>query len=114
MLTYSVVVLNAGPAAAGNVQVEFTPPPGSTSIQTGGLGWVCSSGSTLTCGRGALAAGSVAPTLTVTLTVPPGGGWITATAVVASSQRDPVITNNTGVLSTFRGRPSVWIPLLMR
>ncbi|ABQ90727.1 choice-of-anchor Q domain-containing protein [Roseiflexus sp. RS-1] len=113
-LTYSVVVLNAGPAAAGNVQVEFTPPPGSTSIQTGGLGWVCSSGSTLTCERGALAAGSVAPALTVTLTVPPGGGWITATAVVASSQRDPVITNNTGVLSTFRGRPSVWIPLLMR
>ncbi|MGQ9547893.1 MAG: choice-of-anchor Q domain-containing protein [Roseiflexus sp.] len=113
-LTYSVVVLNSGPAAAGNVQVEFTPPPGSTGIQTGGLGWVCSSGSTLTCGRGALAAGSVAPALTVTLTVPPGGGWITATAVVASSQRDPVITNNTGVLRVFRGRPSVWIPLLIR
>ncbi len=113
-LTYSVVVRNAGPAVAGMVRLEFRPPPDSTDIQSSGSGWVCSINSTLACERGVLAVDGVAPALTVTLTVPPGGGWITATAVVASSQRDPVITNNTGVLSTFRGRPSVWIPLLMR
>jgi CSLREA domain-containing protein/uncharacterized repeat protein (TIGR01451 family) len=114
VLTYSVVVLNAGPGAAGSVQVQFTPPPGSTNLQTGGIGWDCVIAGVITCGRGALAASGVAPAITITLRVPSVGGVSTATAVVSSTQRDPVPTNNTATLSVFRGRPYLWMPLVTR
>lgn len=113
-LTYTIVVVNAGPGAAGSVQVQFTPPPGSTNIQASGAGWECTVSGTLTCDRGVLAVNGVAPAITVTLDVPPTGGVSTATAVVSSTQRDPAPVNNTAVLSVFRGRPYIWIPLVAR
>lgn len=113
-LTYTIVVLNAGPGAAGSVQVQFTPPPGATNLQTGGAGWDCVVAGAVTCVRGALAASGVAPALTITLRVPSPGGVSVATAVVSSTQRDPVPANNTATLSVFRGRPLLWIPLIAR
>lgn len=114
VLTYTVVVLNAGPGATGSVQVQFTPPPGATNLQTGGTGWDCVIAGAVTCARGALAASGVAPALTITLRVPSPGGVSTATAVASSPQRDPVPANNTATLSVFRGRPLLWIPMVTR
>ncbi|WP_448544752.1 choice-of-anchor Q domain-containing protein [Roseiflexus sp.] len=113
-LTYSAIVTNAGPGAAGSVQIQFTPPPGATGIQTGGAGWTCTVATTVSCIRGALGVASVAPVLTITLVVPPGSGTITASAIVSSSQPDPQSSNNTATASTFRGRRSTWIPLVTR
>ncbi|MFQ3634101.1 choice-of-anchor Q domain-containing protein [Roseiflexus sp.] len=114
MLTFSVVVLNAGPGAAGSVQVEFTLPSGSTNVQASGVGWDCIVSSAVTCGRGALAVNGVAPAITITLNVPSPGGVSTATAVVSSTQRDPALANNTATLSVFRGRAYLWMPLVIR
>lgn len=114
VLTYSIVVLNAGPGAAGSVQVQFTPPSGATNLQTGGMGWDCVIASAVTCGRGALSAGGVAPAVTIALRVPSPGGVSTATAMVSSTQRDPAPANNTATLSVVRGRPYIWIPLVTR
>ncbi|MCS6939597.1 MAG: DUF11 domain-containing protein, partial [Roseiflexus sp.] len=114
VLTYTVVVLNAGPGATGSVQVQFTPPPGSTNLQTSGAGWDCIIAGSVTCVRGALAASGVAPAITISLRVPSPGGVSTATATVSSPQRDPVLTNNTATLAVFRGRPYLWIPLVTR
>lgn len=114
VLTYSIVALNAGPGAVGSVQVQFTPPPGATNLQTGGIGWDCVVAGAVTCGRGALAASGVAPAITVSLRVPSPGGVSTATATVSSTQRDPVPANNTATLNVFRGRPYLWIPLITR
>jgi CSLREA domain-containing protein/uncharacterized repeat protein (TIGR01451 family) len=114
VLTYSVVVLNAGPGAAGSVQVQFTPPPGATNLQTGGIGWDCIIAGVVACGRGALSASGVAPAITISLRVPSPGGVSTATATVSSTQRDPAPANNTMTLSVVRGRPYLWIPLVTR
>ncbi|MCS6842014.1 MAG: CSLREA domain-containing protein [Roseiflexus sp.] len=114
VLTYTVVVLNAGPSAAGSVQVQFTPPPDSTGVQTGGSGWDCIIAGGVTCVRGVLAASGVAPALTITLRVPSPGGISPATATVSSTQRDPAPANNTATLSVFRGRPYLWMPLVIR
>ncbi len=114
VLTYSIVALNAGPGAVGSVQVQFTPPPGATNLQTGGIGWDCVVAGAVTCSRGALAASGVAPAITISLRVPSPGGVSTATATVSSPQRDPVPANNTATLNVFRGRPYLWIPLITR
>lgn len=114
VLTYSIVVLNAGPGAAGSVQVQFTPPSGATNLQIGGTGWDCVIVGAVTCGRGALSAGGVAPAVTITLRVPSPGGVSTATATVSSTQRDLAPANNTATLSVVRGRPYLWIPLVTR
>ncbi|PMP74733.1 MAG: hypothetical protein C0183_20810 [Roseiflexus castenholzii] len=114
VLTYSIIVLNAGPGAAESVQVQFTPPAGATSLQIDGIGWDCIVAGVVTCGRGALAASGVAPALTIGLRVPSPGGVSTATATVSSAQRDPAPVNNTATLSVFRGRPYLWLPLIKR
>lgn len=114
VVVYSAIVANTGPGATGSIQLQFTPPIGASNVQLAGAGWDCVFGSTISCVRGALAAGDVAPALTVTLTVPPGGGAISANAIVTSGQTDPQSANNSASTTTFRGRVYAWLPWTVR
>jgi uncharacterized repeat protein (TIGR01451 family) len=99
MLTYTLVVSNAGPANAANVVTTDTLPTGVTfgsanPTQTG------VSGSVVNWSLGTVNANTTR-TIVVTVTVNAGtSGVITNTAVVTTTTPDPNPTNNTSTVTT--------------
>jgi len=95
-LPLTLNVSNIGPAAATNVRLTDTLPPGTAFVSATTTAGTCQhSNGTLTCNLGTLPSGGSA---TIVLTVSPTiGGSHTNRAVVAADQADPVATNNAAV-----------------
>jgi uncharacterized repeat protein (TIGR01451 family) len=97
-IAFNIVVANAGPDAAGAVNLSYPLPSGDITFASGvGSGWSCSSSSgTVTCTRATLAAAASAP---LVLTVDVSGGYdganpIVTSVTVSSAIADPVNGNN--------------------
>jgi uncharacterized repeat protein (TIGR01451 family) len=97
-LTYSITVSNNGPAAAFNIIVTDTLPPGVTYAGS----TVPCTGTPLSCTVGNLGAGeSVTFTINVTVSASQASGsTLTNVASVAADQQDPDTTDNTASAST--------------
>jgi uncharacterized repeat protein (TIGR01451 family) len=91
-LTYSLDVLNAGPATATSTLLSNALPAGVTLISAQPSTGSCSGASTLSCSLGSIAAGKHA-TITIQAT-PNVAGNLIDTASVASSVADPNAANN--------------------
>src|SRR5262249_48592326 len=94
---YTVVVTNAGPSTANDVEVSDPTPPGLMFVSNSGA---CTTA--FPCALGTLAPGA-SRTITTTFTVPLGyttPNPIAQTASVASSTSDPTPGNNTATAQT--------------
>ncbi len=103
LLTYTIVVQNAGPSHAPAVQVVDTlPSDGVTFVSaTASQGSCSEAGGTVTCALGALTAGSAA-TVTITVQVDASftGSVLSNTASVFTTATDPDIANNSDTETT--------------
>jgi len=113
-ITYSIVVNNAGPDAAGTVQMDFPLPAGLTFVSATGPGWACGAPN-VTCTIGSLPVGN--STITIVATVPGGsaaGTIYSGTATLTSTTPDPDPANNTAAMSTTvgAGAPATPVPSL--
>ncbi len=95
-VAYSLAVTNAGPSDAANLIVTDTLPAGVTFVSASGTGWSCSNTGnvSVTCTRPALATGTAAPSIAITVTAPAQGAALTNQSNVTSSTTDPVPGNN--------------------
>jgi uncharacterized repeat protein (TIGR01451 family) len=92
-LTYTLGVMNNGPAIATNVTVTDTLPSQVSYVSAISSQGTCSQASgTVTCSVGAMASGATA-TITITVTAVTRGS-VTNTASVTATQTDPVMGNN--------------------
>ena len=96
---FTISVNNAGPAAATNVQLTDTLPPGTQFVSATTTAGVCQhTNGRLLCSLGTLNSGNTA---TIVLTVRPTiAGAHTNQAVISADQADPVATNNSAVSTT--------------
>jgi uncharacterized repeat protein (TIGR01451 family) len=100
-LTYTVIVTNAGPAAATSIKVVNTLPPGAVFGSAGGVGWDCGNpvAGVVTCALPTLAAGARAAFLGIAVTAPSQGGTLKLTATVSAAEGDSAVANNTATES---------------
>jgi uncharacterized repeat protein (TIGR01451 family) len=103
-LSYVVTITNNGTdPSSGTITVTDTLPAGVTAASAAGSGWSCGapSGGVITCTTTAVVnATSAWPSITFSMTAPAsGGGGVTNSATVSSSQ-DGNATNNTASVST--------------
>jgi uncharacterized repeat protein (TIGR01451 family) len=97
-LTYSFVVTNAGPKAAGNVVVTDQLPASATFVSATATTGSCTGGVTVTCALGSIGVGI---TEIVTIVVTPGQiGPLANTATVTTGSRDPDLSDNATTVST--------------
>lgn len=98
-ITYTVVVANAGPSDAQNVQLTDALPTGasySSHTVTSGTGTCTATASNVSCSQSTLAPGA---TFVVEIVVDlnetlPDGGLATNTALVSTDTKDPNLSNN--------------------
>jgi uncharacterized repeat protein (TIGR01451 family) len=94
-ITYTLLVSNAGPDAAVDVEVVDTLPAGVAFVSAIGDGWTCvAAGSTVTCTLPALADGADT-TVSIVATAPTTEGTITNAATVSAATDDPSTADNT-------------------
>jgi uncharacterized repeat protein (TIGR01451 family) len=100
-VTYSLLVANAGPAAATAISVVTTVPQGVTFSSAGGMGWSCSDpvAQVVTCTLPSLVTGAKAALIGIAVTAPAQGGTFRAAAKVTATEADPVPGNNTAAES---------------
>lgn len=99
-LTYTAVVINAGPQAANAMSTTFGVPGGATFGSAMGAGWACAFTAPLvTCTSPSLAKGA-SGTITIVVTAPAAGGAISATAKVTSMTADSSNLNNSSTTMT--------------
>lgn len=95
---YELSVSNAGPGSAQAVVVDDTLPAGVSFVSAEGTGWACTNnGTAVRCTRDDLASGATAPTIAVTVGVPPAtatGATLRNVAQVSSRTQDPDPSNN--------------------
>src|SRR5699024_4028362 len=92
--SWRIDVTNNGPSTATNVQVTDTLPSGVAFASASGGGFSCGfNGSTVSCSRSSLAAGSTR-TLYLYVNAPDEGGPINNCAYASTSAVDPVSSNN--------------------
>jgi len=97
-LTYTLSVVNQGPAAATGVTVTDTLPAGVSLVSATATQGACTGSSTISCSLGSLASGATA---TVTLLVrPAAAGAIVNTAAVGAGEPDPNPSNNSATATT--------------
>ncbi|MGW5482884.1 DUF6923 family protein [Streptomyces sp. NPDC004008] len=102
-VTYTITVKNNGPNQSSGYTLTDTIPAGLTSPATSTAGCTIT-GSTLSCTRGALAAGAL-DTIIITGTVAENStGDLTDTATVTGNEDDTTPNNNTATLGTPRAR----------
>ena len=103
---YQLSVYNDGPSDAASVTVTDDLPGGVTFVSAGGRGWTCTNAGdiSVTCSRGALAAGDTAPVLSVRVTAPDRGAQLTNIATVSSPTPDPDPRNSSDAATTRVGR----------
>ena len=101
-VTYLLTATNNGPSDAVDVAVTDTLPAGVTFVSADGTGWTCiaSGNASVSCVRPALAAGDVAPTITVVVTAPTGSTTLVNSASVSSATPDPEPANDDASVST--------------
>ncbi|HVL76242.1 MAG TPA: DUF11 domain-containing protein [Noviherbaspirillum sp.] len=96
--SYLITVGNNGPnEEPGPITVTNTLPPQLAYVSAGGAGWSCSaSGQTVTCvySGAALAPGTYAPALTLTVSVTSASTSVTNVATVSGARFDNVSENN--------------------
>jgi uncharacterized repeat protein (TIGR01451 family) len=93
ILTYTLSVINNGPASATNVTVADTLPSAVTYLSVVTTTGTCSeAGGTVTCLLGTMANAATATVTVVTLAGTPG--IVSNTATVTADQTDPNLTNN--------------------
>ncbi|MCW9057901.1 MAG: SpaA isopeptide-forming pilin-related protein [Gammaproteobacteria bacterium] len=97
LVSYDIVVSNAGPNASSSLIVTDTLPAAMTYQSASGSGWSCgNSGQTVTCTRATLANGAVAPIITLVGKVTGAvTGNITNAVTVTATTGDPDPNNNT-------------------
>jgi uncharacterized repeat protein (TIGR01451 family) len=97
-LTYTIKVINNGPAPATGATVTDTLPAGSTFVSASSTQGTCSGTATVTCGLGTIASGATA---TITIKIKPNTpGTITNTASVSADGPDPKAANNSASATT--------------
>jgi uncharacterized repeat protein (TIGR01451 family) len=98
VVRYTLVVSNAGPDDALDVEVVDPLPAGVTFVSAAGGGWTCqySAAQGVRCTLPGLVTGTIAPALTVLVTAPTVAGSLVNEASVASTTADPVLDNNAG------------------
>jgi uncharacterized repeat protein (TIGR01451 family) len=108
-LTYTLGVVNAGPAVAHDVSVSHTLPSGSSFDSASGSGWTCShTGGVVTCTCPGLAAGP-APEITVRVAPGPAASVLVSSAAVSATEHDPDEADNTDSETTTVRTPLVWM-----
>lgn len=102
VLTYTLLVSNAGPNTAEAVQVVDTLPAGTTFDSAAGDGWACSeAGGVVTCTRASLPVGDAPPIMvTVIAPTPDTDTEIANSAEVGSETPDPDPGNNSASENT--------------
>lgn len=115
LLTYTLMVANAGPDTATAVAVTDQLPPEVTYSDASGAGWSCGHDEgTVTCTTPSLAV-AVAPDIVISVTAPGHTGTITNTATVSSQVVDPKPNNNSArVTIQVRLFHYVYLPLVLR
>jgi uncharacterized repeat protein (TIGR01451 family) len=96
-LSYTIVAVNQGPAAATGVQVVDSLPAVVLVSATSTQG-ICNGSTTVTCSIGMLSVGSSA-TITIVVT-PQATGSISNTATVTGDESDPNPNNNSATIAT--------------
>jgi uncharacterized delta-60 repeat protein/uncharacterized repeat protein (TIGR01451 family) len=100
-VTYTLTVLNAGPAAAADATVTDPLPAGVTLLSATASQGSCSGTGTVICNLGPVASGAGA---TVTIAVrATAAGTVSNTATVSSSTADPSPGNNSATATTTVG-----------
>lgn len=102
-LTYRLVIANAGPASATNVNVTDNLPGGVAFGSATTTQGSCSGSAPVNCSIGTLASGASA-IVTITVT-PAASGQITNNATVSATESDPDSSNNTASLITVIDSP---------
>ncbi len=98
-LSYNITVSNLGPDPADGIVVTDLLPAGVSLRLSGGSGWSCGhSGGTVTCTCDTLAVGT-APAITILVTAPTAGGWITNTVTV-TADNDPYHDNDVATIDS--------------
>ncbi|HNX49733.1 MAG TPA: putative Ig domain-containing protein, partial [Thermoanaerobaculaceae bacterium] len=100
MLTYTLLVENAGPSNATSVTVTQTLPSGATFTGASGTDWTCGhAGGVVTCFRPQFGA-HWASHITVTLTAPSTAGSLSSSVTIAGDGTDPDTSNNASAQTT--------------
>jgi uncharacterized repeat protein (TIGR01451 family) len=97
VITYTIVVTNAGPDAATNVVVTDVLPATATFQSATPTQGSCAGTTTVTCSLGTLASGGSA-TITLVVRVPVTRDPVSNTASVTSDTADPVPGNNSSTV----------------
>ena len=107
VITYTIVVNNAGPDPATSTEVEDKLPGGLNFVSMATTAGTCArQGKTITCSLGTLAV-SATETVTIRARVTKRQGSISNTATVDSAVADPVPANNSDTeQTTIRPAPS--------
>lgn len=96
--SYAIAVRNLGPGSATAVEVLDTLPVGAGFVSAEGAGWSCTAAPPqVRCTRATLAADALAPTITITVAIPPDaptGSTLRNSVVVSSATADPDPSNN--------------------
>ncbi len=93
-LSYTLIVSNAGPQTASNVQLVDTLPSGVSFVSATGTDWTChEAGGTVTCELASLSVGDANP-IVINVTAPSTAGEITNQAVVSSATAESDSSNN--------------------
>jgi uncharacterized repeat protein (TIGR01451 family) len=97
-LVYKISVANAGPSTARSVRLDDVIAAGAAPVSAATSKGTCSSGRTVTCDLGAIAAGS---RVTIQIRVKPrSAGKLTNTAKATSTTFDPIAGNNSATATT--------------
>ena len=99
-LSYTATVTNAGPSAAGEVNLGIEMPASTSFVSFASpTGWTCTTPlpggrSPVTCSNPSLGVGSQVFTLVVKVDAAPAGAVISSRADVSSATADPNVANN--------------------
>ncbi len=115
-LAYTLLVNNAGPNEASDVEVTVNLPPEVVFQDASGSGWACSeSGGTVTCTRSSLAVGD-APAINVMVMAPATISplAISSSASVSASSIDPDAGNDSDDLDVTVTPFEIFLPLVVK
>jgi uncharacterized repeat protein (TIGR01451 family) len=112
-LTYTLVVVNAGPAAASGVVLTDTLPAGAAVGQTAISQGTCGTGlGVIVCGVGEVVAGA---TVTATVVVTPTQmGRLVNQATVLGNEADALLDNTAAAATDIQGAERIYLPLALR